>query len=167
MTDKTLIGIGLAAVATPVLAFCLFGGLNGHHAPAPRAEAAASSRSSAVPAPAVPPVVSRIAQPPVPPETPLSGIPVTPADLEKLARIVDLTESPDQGFKKDRWKRAIPVAEKLLRQSADCEQRNWLTQFVRLGNLALEESPEYREFAPVLATMYRNDEELLTGVPSD
>jgi hypothetical protein len=154
MNAKTFLGIGLAAAASLVLAFVILNRLNGvsgaeSGSQPPRSETPESRPPSAAVA------------------GPSAGIPVTPQDLENLARMVDLSESPDQGFKKEQWAKAIPAAEKLLGQSCDCEQRNWLTQFVNVGHLAAAESPDYRTFAPMLATMYRDNHERITGLPSN
>lgn len=90
---------------------------------------------------------------------------VTPKDLEKLAIVVDLSEDVGSNFKKEQWEKAIPMAEQMLERTVDCGQRNWLNQFVATGNYAVSGSAEYFRSAKLLSTLYRNNQELVTGVP--
>jgi hypothetical protein len=92
---------------------------------------------------------------------------VTPKDLENLAQLVNLQDAPQQDFKKEQWEKAIPIAEKLSNGSCDCEQRNWLTQFIATGQMALSGSEDYYKHAQFLATLYRDNNELATGIPSN
>jgi len=166
MNEKTLIGIGVVAVAAPVLAFWMFSGA--HHS----AETAAAAKPENLPTQTIATMqkgttTSLLAAPPAASSMSPSGVQVTPRDQEKLAQMVGLTDSPNQPLNKEKWKKALPIAEKLVNQSADCEQRNWLNQFIAVGNMALEESPDYEKFALALATMYRDDRELQTGQPSN
>jgi hypothetical protein len=169
MNDKTLLAIGVAAVATPVLAFVVFNSPGHSSVPAPVSQNAVALPSQISTASAQSPVVSKLEQPPLTGEAakPSSGIQVTPADQEKLAQMVELSDKPNQSFNKEKWTKAIPIAQKLADQSADCEQRNWLNQFVAVGNMGLEGSPDFQKYAPVLATMYRDNMELQTGQPSN
>jgi hypothetical protein len=166
MNDKTLIGIGIAAVITPVLAFWIFNGTGHSTASTPAASSAPQAQIS-VASLQKSSTVSTLTAPPAAAGVPASGVQVKPVDQEKLAQMVDLTDKPDQPFNKEKWAKAIPIAQKLADQSADCEQRNWLNQFVAVGNMALDGSPDFQKYAPVLATMYRDDQELLTGQPSN
>lgn len=168
MNDKTLIGIGIAAVATPLLALMIFNGTGASSARSPATQNATPAASQLSIASMQSPVGSKIDQPPGEDGAlPASGVQVTPAEQENLAQMVGLSENASQPFNKEKWEKAIPIAEKLLAQSADCEQRNWLTQFVAVGKLAMEESPDFRQYAPMLATMYRDKNELKTGQPSN
>ena len=168
MTDKTLIGIAVGVVATPVLAFFLFGGIGSHPMAAPadtKAPAAAETASHL--AKTSSPVVSTLSNPPA---TLTVVGPVTPAALEQLAQSVKLSENESEktGLKPELWAKAIPIAERLMNEgTADCEQRNWLTQFVATGQDAIAGSSSYYERARFLATLYRNNQELATGIPSN
>ncbi|MGH8046944.1 MAG: hypothetical protein ACREKL_06835, partial [Chthoniobacterales bacterium] len=148
-----------------VLAFWYFGG----HSSAPSTAAPVASAPvqtvASVASQSV--IASKLAQPPGPATPPPSAVNVTPADQEKLAQMVGLSDAKDQPLDKEKWAKAIPIAEKLLTQSCDCEQRNWLTQFVAVGNMAVDGSPDFHKFAPALATMYRDDNEMATGKPSN
>ena len=169
MTDKSLIGIGVAAVVTPLLAFWLAGGLGGGSKnPTAGAVAAQASNQARAASASNEVKISKLTMPPKPPATPAPAVNVTPADLENLARMVSLVDAPQQDFKKEQWEKAIPVAEKLMNNgSCDCEQRNWLTQFIAAGNMAISGSEEYYQHAQFLATLYRDDKELQTGQPSN
>jgi hypothetical protein len=167
MNDKTLIGIGIAAVATPVMAFWIFNGAGHSAAPAPAAGAVSQAAQPTVATLQKGTTISTLTAPPAAAGVPAGGIQVTPADQEKLAQMVGLSDKPDQPLNKEKWEKAIPIAQKLANQSADCEQRNWLNQFVVVGNMAIEGSPDFQKYAPVLATMCRDEKELLTGQPSN
>jgi hypothetical protein len=169
MTDKTLIGIGVAAVITPLAAFLYFNGPGNANPKPPEAPKTAAVGSIAPAAKLLPPppkpVMSINAREAVKAE----NIAVTPAVLEKLAQSVQLSQDENEktGNKKELWARVLPTAQKMVDFSdADCEQRNWLTQFVACGQRALDNSPDYYQYARGLATMPRDNQELGSGVPS-
>jgi hypothetical protein len=100
----------------------------------------------------------------VPPIAPLpSDAPSVPdACLLNLAAMVDLSQAGTHRPDKNRWRQAIPVAEKLIQGPCDCAQRVWLTRFIEMGNFALENSEnEYYEHATLLASLGRNDDQAM------
>ena len=79
-------------------------------------------------------------------------------DLLILTALVDLPNATAHQPDKAKWKQAITAAEQLMQGPCDCEQRNWLSHFVEMGNFALAGSEtEYRRDAALLATLARND----------
>ncbi|MGH8047262.1 MAG: hypothetical protein ACREKL_08445 [Chthoniobacterales bacterium] len=168
MTDKTLVGIGAAAVVTPLAALLYFGGFgSGASKPAetPKTPVAASAVPASKPSVSVATPTLQAAPPPK-----VVNQPVTPALLETLAQSVQLNsnESEASGNKKKLWAKALPVAEALAAHSdADCEEHNWLVRFVECGQQALADSPDYYSSANSLATMPRDQQEAQTGQPSN
>ncbi len=95
------------------------------------------------------------------PPLPADATAVPDADLLKLSVMVDLTNADERHIDKERWSRAVPVAERLAQGPCDCEQRNWLTQFIRMGNDALTGSEEdYYRLVEVMRKTPRNDKQL-------
>ena len=78
--------------------------------------------------------------------------------LVNLSAMVDLPHAISRPPDKARWAQSIHVAEQLLQGACDCEQRNWLSHFVEVGNLALTGSvEEYHKALAILVTLARND----------
>ena len=83
-------------------------------------------------------------------------------DLLQLSALVDLPNTPDHPADQALWKKATPIAEKLLKGPCDCEQRNWLNHFVEMGNAAQTGSEDqYKEDAKLMATLGRNDSQAI------
>jgi len=81
-------------------------------------------------------------------------------DLKSLASLVNLAAAKQGSPNKDQWTQAIPIANKLLQGPCDCEQRNWLNQFVTMGNYALAGSPQYYQSARLMDTLPLNDQDV-------
>ena len=78
--------------------------------------------------------------------------------LSQLSNLVDLKHAATQPPDKQRWAQAIPAASKLMEGPCDCDQRNWLKHFVKMGNAAFSDShTDYSEEAQLLSTIRRND----------
>ena len=85
--------------------------------------------------------------------------------LLQLSNLVDLIHATTQPPDKQRWAQAVPAASKLMEGPCDCDQRNWLKHFVRMGNDALGDSPtEFAEEAQLLSTLRRNDTMTVSAV---
>jgi hypothetical protein len=98
---------------------------------------------------------------PIPP-LPANATSIPDEDLLKLSAMVDLADAATHRPDKERWKQAISISQKLMEGPCDCEQRNWLTRFVEMGNFALSDSEsEYRGYATMMATMGRNDNQAM------
>jgi hypothetical protein len=173
MTDKTLIGIGVVVVITPLAAFLYFGVIGGE--PLTPAPGPVAAKSAAAPAANAAPVVptrqeAALAIPPPARDLTAAQRHVTPVLIENLAHSVRLegNESRDVGTKKEMWVKVLPVAQALVEHSdADCEQHNWLVRFVECGQQALANSPDYYGSANSLAEMPRDQQEAQTGLPSN
>ena len=100
-------------------------------------------------------------------------IPPLPADahyvpdayLLKLSAMVNLPNAEERHIDKDQWSRAVPIAERLVQAPSDCEQRNWLSHFIAMGNDAIHGSEEdiYQQ-AGLMRKMARNDKQLTDHV---
>ena len=169
MTGRPLIAVAFAAFLVFAAWFFHEGGLGSK----PADDAAKSTAAPAAPA-------TRVVSRPVPSMSPAVAVRlpelteaqrhVTPGVLENLARGVALdgNEGDEAGNKKERWAKAMPVAQALVAHSdADCEQRNWLVRFVECGQQALSDSPDYYGSANELASMPRDRMEAQTGLPSN
>ena len=89
---------------------------------------------------------------------PADAVSIPDSYLLGLSSMVDLPNARDRRPDLNRWKHAIPVAEKLLEGPCDCEQRNWLTHFVEMGNSALTNAQsDYSDNATLMASLGRND----------
>ena len=88
---------------------------------------------------------------------------VPDAALLKLSTMVNLPNAEERRIDKEQWNRALPIAQKLVQGPCDCEQRNWLNQFIRMGNDALTEDHEdYFRLAAVMRKTARNDQQLVS-----
>ena len=93
---------------------------------------------------------------------PANATSVPDSYLLQLSTLVDLDNARDQRPNKNRWMQAIPAAGKLLEGPCDCEQRNWLTHFVEMGNFALSNSDnEYHELAALMTGLGRNNNQAI------
>ena len=93
---------------------------------------------------------------------PANATVVPDEDLLKLSGLVRLANARYAHPDKERWSRAIPVAQQLLAGPCDCEQRNWLNHFVAMGNDAITNlDQQYHEEAQLLATLGRNDQDAM------
>ncbi len=78
--------------------------------------------------------------------------------LLQLSKLVDLAHATTRPPDKQRWAQAVPVASKLMEGPCDCDQRNWLKHFVKMGNDALSNSDtDYMVEAGLLSTIRRSD----------
>ncbi len=82
------------------------------------------------------------------------------ADLKHLAALVNLKRAKQERPDKTQWKQAIPAAQQLLLGTCDCEQRNWLKQFITMGDHALSNSKDYYASAQLMDRLPLNDQEL-------
>lgn len=166
MTHKQTVGFAGAAGTLAVMAV-FFGWSSRHSAPG---TANVSLPPSATPlvapvAPAASPATSAVEQaaneePAVPP-LPANATHVPDEYLLKLANMVRLTNADEHLIDKERWGRALPIAERLVQAPCDCEQRNWLNHFISMGNDALAGMDEdYYRTAVLMQKMARNDQQL-------
>ncbi len=82
--------------------------------------------------------------------------------LQKLAAGVHLNASNANGMNKDLWAQQVPLAQKLVQGMCDCEQRNWLNQFIATGNFALaDDAANYYPSLNNLVGLPRSDAELI------
>lgn len=91
---------------------------------------------------------------------PSSAPAVHDEDLKQLAGMVDLAKAKDAAPNAAKWSKALPLAKKLAGETCDCEQRNWLNQFITMGDYALAGAPEYHESAKLMDTLPLNDDNL-------
>ena len=95
------------------------------------------------------------------PSLPADATSVPDVDLLKLSTMVNLTNAEERHIDKEPWSRAVPIAQKLAQGPCDCEQRNWLVQFIQMGNDALAGSnDDYYRLATVMRKTARNDKQL-------
>ena len=95
------------------------------------------------------------------PPLPSDATSVPDADLLKLSAIVNLPNAEERHIDKKQWNRALPIAQRLAQGPCDCEQRNWLVQFIQMGNDALAGSEQdYYRLAGVMRKTARNDKQL-------
>lgn len=172
MTDKFLRRIGLGAlIVVPAVAF---GVIEGTSLLIPPTTAETSSRTAEKPDSASVANTLAIAPAPasiLPAANATSALinsapagqgsadfPIHDADLKSLGAMVDLGDAARSTPDKQRWTRALSIAENLLQGPCDCEQRNWLSHFVTMGNAALSDSPDYYKLAQVMPTLALNDQ---------
>ena len=94
------------------------------------------------------------------PPLPAGATSVPDADLLKLSALVNLPNAEERHIDKERWSRAVPIAQKLAQGPCDCEQRNWLVNFIDMGNSALAGSDDkYYRLAGLMQKMARNDKQ--------
>jgi hypothetical protein len=161
MSNKFLIGIGAAFLAVFIFGFAAVVGVN----TTSNSSQQAMAKPTQTPAP-VASTPSFAAQAPVPdaspaPKTevtfstlsPAAALPVQDSDLQKLAAAVKLGQTNTGDVGKDVWAQETPVAEKLLQGLCDCDQRNWLTHFVKTGHDAISGSQDYYQSVQLLAQL--------------
>jgi hypothetical protein len=85
---------------------------------------------------------------------------VQDSDLKGLAAMVHLAAAKKDAPSAEQWTRALPIAKKLAAGACDCEQRNWLNQFITMGNYALSGSAQYHESAKLMDTLPLNDQDV-------
>jgi hypothetical protein len=88
---------------------------------------------------------------------------VQDADLAQLAVAVQLGASANSAADARKWAQQLPVAQGLKQKMCDCEQRNWLNQFIATGKDAVAGSPGYAHDLDVLLDLPRNDDQLISG----
>jgi hypothetical protein len=170
MANKPLfIGLGVVVVAAPVLALSI-GMMSQGDEPAPAASVAVAPKeaapapSAAAPASEAPPLSEEEKKLANPLENVGTGTLIEEKDLNALADAVDLEKDIVQGdFRKDKWARALPVAERMVNGPSDCAQRNWLTRFIEAGKAAMDGSPDYYEKVQLVATLHRSNQELTSA----
>jgi len=89
------------------------------------------------------------------------------ADLKQLATLVDLAAAKNAAPSVAKWTKALPIAKQLAAGTCDCEQRNWLNQFIAMGDYALSGAPEYHESAKLMDKLPLNDDNLATRYNSN
>ena len=84
--------------------------------------------------------------------------------LLQLSNLVDLAHATTRPPNKQRWAQAVPVASKLMEGPCDCDQRNWLKHFVKMGNDVFSNSDtDYMAEAGLLSTIRRSDTQHSSG----
>lgn len=166
MNDKYLLHIGLAALAILGIAVGIVAAISTEMGPPTNSSDMANTTTKAniVPVQAQASdnqnhVTSSLESQPIV-NNPANGNGVQDVDLKNLASMVHLDQAKHQGPNKDQWNQALPVAQKLLQGTCDCEQRNWLKQFVTMGNYALSDSSQYYQSAQLMDTLPLNDQDL-------
>ena len=86
----------------------------------------------------------------------------TPGPLDnyllKLEGMVEVANAPYGEPDKASWERALPVAKILEQGMCDCAQRNWLNQFIVLGEVGLTgDRDQYHQQGKVMASIMRYD----------
>jgi hypothetical protein len=93
--------------------------------------------------------------------------PVRDADLLALARAVGLgNEAKAVHPDKEAWARQMSVAQNLYGGICDCEQRNWLSNFITTANYAVSGSDAFNPSVQHLAQMPHNNKELAAQIAS-
>lgn len=160
MSSRFLLGIGLAFLLVFVAGIAAVVGIT-----AVTDRPIVTDDSSVDKTPGKPVVAQFVPVAPVPSSAEITTVmpdSVLDSDLAGLADAVKLNQL-SAGVGKEVWAQQIPVAQKLLEGSCDCDQRNWLKHFIQTGQFAMTGSNQYMKSVRLLAKLRRSNADLASS----